>query len=53
MGETSWFLKKRLYEHQQLQLKNDASYAPIVRRYKEGHHFDLKGAKFIQYIYNK
>ena len=53
MRETSRFLKKRLYEHHRALLKNKARHAPIIHRNKEGHNFNLKGAKIINYIYNK
>ena len=43
-------IKKRLIEHKQTLLKNDASYAPAVHVNKEGHSFYLKGAKIIKYV---
>ena len=36
IGETTWSFKKRLYEHHQALLKNDASYTSVVHHKNEG-----------------
>ena len=52
IGETSTLLKKRIYEHKHILLKNDTSYALVLHRNKEKHNFDLKGGKIIKHIPN-